>query len=184
MSKGPMTVGDVLMGKTPFVKGEWHATLSRSRASYLLEVDPAEYGRVLSEIDAVLDLLESPIEQIAIHQMMGRSYSSSRRFPLLANVYRTLPEKWPDGANLIFVPQVSVSRFRVDFMAYLGNGLSFAVECDGAEFHDPVKDGHRDSALIRHHKLPVLRFTGADIWYGPLWSEQVIKMVLMLDSHR
>lgn len=184
MRNGPMTVGDVLIGKTKFVKGEWHSTLSKSRASYLLEIESDDYGRVLSEIDAVADMLESPIEQIAIHQMMGRSYSSFRRHPLFAHVYRSPPSKWPDGANLIFVPQVSVGRFRVDFMAYLGNGLSFGVECDGAEFHDPFKDGHRDSALVRHHKLPVLRFTGSDIWYGPLWTEQVIKMVLMLDSQR
>lgn len=81
---------------------------------------------------------------------------------------------------IIIVPQVDVGRYRVDFMVHLRCGVRFAVECDGAEFHDCAKDTVRDLSLFKRNRLRVVRFTGSQIFESPLWTNEVRKMILAL----
>ena len=85
---------------------------------------------------------------------------------------------WVKEPNIVSVyPQVSVAKFRVDFMCHMRIEIPrssklkhqfLAVECDGHEFHERTKaqaarDRARDRALLLRG-VPSMRFTGAEIW--------------------
>lgn len=69
---------------------------------------------------------------------------------------------WPEirlhGA--ILYPQYPVAGFFVDFANPVAQ---IAIECDGKEFHDPVKDAERDKKL-RELGWTVYRISGADCY--------------------
>lgn len=106
------------------------------------------------------------------------------------------PPVQPDLENwLVIEPQAQISRHRVDFLLTLSTMTPFledvenprgrearanahgyiveriVIEVDGHEFHDRTKeqasrDRRRDRRLLARD-LPVLRFTGSDIWRDP-----------------
>jgi hypothetical protein len=84
----------------------------------------------------------------------------------------------------LMVNGVLVARYRADFMVHLRNGLRFAVECDGVEFHDSAEDTLRDMSLYRRNHLRLLRATGAEIFESPLWTNGVRKMVFTICGFR
>lgn len=95
---------------------------------------------------------ESPIEQI-FHMMLIR---------LLA------PE-----ASLVPQHPLNTHRghFRADFLLVSRFGERLVLECDGKEFHDPVRDAFRDAFTLASHCADfVYRFDGAtiqfNIWYA------------------
>jgi very-short-patch-repair endonuclease len=154
---------------------------ARIARSELIEREQEDFADVEDQVSAVADMLESPIEQVAAYHLLGRNYAPfTSAGAVYARVYRDLPEQWPEGVIIAIVPQVEIGRYRVDFMAHLRNGAKFAIECDGEEYHDDIKDGLRDAKLTAFFKLPVLRFTGSSIWESPLWTNEVRKMVFML----
>lgn len=158
---------------------------ARQAEAELIEREYSDLPAIREQVENVIDLLESPIEQVAAYHLLGRNYAPFTSADIVfSRMYRSLPEKWPVGVVVAIVPQVEVGRYRVDFMVHLRNGAKFAVECDGEEFHDGVKDGSRDSALARHFQLPVLRFSGSQIWESPLWTNEVRKTVFMLMGMR
>lgn len=80
--------------------------------------------------------------------------------------------------NLIIAPQWRLLDYEIDFMVIGGeralaavDGVTkpyVAVECDGHEFHEKTKeqasaDKRRDRE-IQKQRVPVFRFSGADIW--------------------
>lgn len=93
------------------------------------------------------------------------------------NGFRTLGPHAKAG----LIPQVHIGSYRVDFLivfrewfgaARLSQSSMMVVECDGHEFHDRTKeqasrDRKRDRAL-QTKGLPVLRFTGSDLWRDPV----------------
>jgi very-short-patch-repair endonuclease len=60
-------------------------------------------------------------------------------------------------------PQVRFGPFTVDFLVS-ENGSKFAVEADGADFHDADRDRERDATLRGLGITDVLRFTGSEIY--------------------
>jgi very-short-patch-repair endonuclease len=67
-------------------------------------------------------------------------------------------------AGIAAQPQVRFGPYIVDFLVG-SNGKRFAVEADGAAFHDAVRDGARDAQLKSQMGLAkVVRFTGSQIY--------------------
>lgn len=65
--------------------------------------------------------------------------------------------------GLPFYPQYPIGRYFVDFADPV---MRLALECDGKDWHDPVKDARRDAA-ISALGWRVKRFTGRQCY----WSE-------------
>lgn len=74
-------------------------------------------------------------------------------------------------------PQVQIGPYRTDFLFEIwvpGKSRFLAVECDGYEFHERTKqqaerDKKRDRWFLSQN-IPVMRFTGSEIWrdgHGP-----------------
>lgn len=185
MSNVPTNCYDALFSKDLWRNGELHNRAIRAGQCELIEAEDGEHDRIAAEVDGLVNMLESPIEQVALFHMLGRNYAPLRSdLPSYASAVHSLPEEWPEAFQVLIVPQVEVGRYRVDFMVHLKNGRRFAVECDGDQFHNDIKDGIRDSSLVRHNNIAVLRFTGSQIWESPLWTNDVRKMILMLEGRR
>lgn len=78
----------------------------------------------------------------------------------------------------IAVPQKKILNYRVDFLVETRCGKKFVVECDGHEFHERTKlqaarDRKRDRAFAAAG-IPVLRFTGSEIWADAIGCAEVI----------
>jgi len=178
-------VGKGLIPKHDWKVGDVHWRAEIARVSELIELDDGAAEAARSDFADVLDLLESPIEQVALLHMLGRNYAPIRSdAPIYARTMNALPEEWPTSTPIIIVPQVDIGRYRVDFMVHLRNGLRFAVECDGAEFHDSAADSLRDLSLYRKNHLRLVRATGAEIFESPLWTNGVRKMVFTICGFR
>ncbi len=66
--------------------------------------------------------------------------------------------------------QVEVSticgKFRLDFVAATSSGYKVAYECDGADFHDEVRDEWRDAMILgAGHVDAIVRLRGKDIFH-------------------
>lgn len=178
-------VGKGLVPKAPWEKGVLHRRAEIARHAELVELDDENAETARADFDDVIDLLESPIEQVALLHMLGRNYAPIMSdAPIHARAMHALPEEWPACSPIIIVPQVDIGRYRVDFMVHLRNGLRFAVECDGAEFHDCAADSLRDLSLYRRNNLRLMRVTGAEIFESPLWTNGVRKMVFSVCGYR
>ncbi|MXN51888.1 hypothetical protein GR158_12220 [Shinella sp. AETb1-6] len=178
-------IGQGLLPKQDWKQGDVHWRAEIARTNELIELDDDQAEAARSDFADVLDLLESPIEQVALLHMLGRNYAPIRsEAPLFARAMTALPEEWPLSSPIIIVPQVDIGRYRVDFMVHLRNGLRFAVECDGAEFHDAAADTLRDVSLFRKNHLRLLRATGGEIFESPLWTNGVRKMVFTICGFR
>ena len=78
------------------------------------------------------------------------------------------------GDILIVFPQLKIDAYRVDFFLFYRQGDTehrIVIECDGHDFHERTKeqaqkDRSRDRWMTAQG-LPVLRFTGAEIWKDP-----------------
>lgn len=92
-------------------------------------------------------------------------------------------EEW----KIHIFPQVVVGKYTVDFLSFASckgcDGAEskrqyLAIECDGHEFHEKTKkqaahDKARDRFLTGLH-IPVMRFTGSEIWREPLGCAQEV----------
>ncbi|MFK3965699.1 hypothetical protein ACI2KT_19050 [Ensifer adhaerens] len=156
---------------------------SIAKSDEMSDLPAAEYGRIVREIDDVLPLCESPIEQVALYQMAGRNFASSFGPPVYCHVMREIPAHWPMGVELIIVPQVEVGPYRVDFMVVFPSGRRFAVECDGEEFHDEARDAERDRNLLDFFGIQTIRATGSQIWRNR-WSGLMAAMAFSMGGFR
>lgn len=178
-------VGSGLTPKMDWKQGTMHWRAEIAYSSELIELDNDAADAARSDFADVRDLLESPIEQVALLHMLGRNFAPIRSdAPIYARAMTALPEEWPISTPIIIVPQVDIGRYRVDFMVHLRNGLRFAVECDGADFHDGTEDSLRDLSLYRKNNLRLVRVTGSEIFESPLWTNGVRKMVFMTCGFR
>lgn len=86
------------------------------------------------------------------------------------------------GDRFIYIaPQVSIACYRVDFLCSCRvGGITdlLAVECDGHAFHERTKQqAQRDKARDRDlltMGVPVMRFTGSEIWRDPMQAVQSV----------
>lgn len=96
---------------------------------------------------------ESPIEEIFAYESV--KYLNGRH----------------DITNQVTI-KTSRGLFRIDF-AITTEEKRVAIECDGKDFHDAMRDEIRDDALLKEGHLDVIyRFRGRDLYYYPedcLW---------------
>jgi len=180
----PVQIGQAYLSAT-LNDDEWRkgrlCQRARQARDELIERDKADFLAIDDQVASVIDLLESPIEQVAAYHLLGRNYAPfTTDRTIFAQLYDCLPEIWPEGVVIAIVPQVEVGRYRVDFMVNLRNGRKFAIECDGADYHDINVDAYRDASLDRNFDLLVVRVKGSDIWESPLWTNEVRRTVFML----
>lgn len=113
-------------------------------------------------------LCESPIERSLLAAMLTADWGYFATENALVHDPNS-GEEFPD-ANVVFVPQLRIARFRLDFALVLTMGRNhqiFALECDGREFHDAIADRDRDFYL---HSFGIIthRFSGLQLNAGPL----------------
>lgn len=77
----------------------------------------------------------------------------------------------PGPFEIQIVPQFQWESYRIDFCVRFYNVRDIFVECDGHEFHERTKeqaehDRSKDRA-IQAAGIPILRFTGREIWRDP-----------------
>lgn len=100
------------------------------------------------------------IEQSCVARVMNGGRSALYLTPIEARLAMALRAR-----NLTFQPQVEIGRFRADFLVqqHLCSVPGIVVECDGAGFHDEVRDASRDRELVALG-YRVLRFSGSQIY--------------------
>lgn len=87
---------------------------------------------------------ESPIEDFFKNHIHG----------MLAKDVKLIPQYETEAMGM---------RFRIDFVILSGE-KKIAVECDGAEYHNPSRDLWRDAITLGEDKLDVVfRFRGTDL---------------------
>lgn len=136
---------------------------------------------------------ESPIEHLLFAALYVAIYQGGRRSSALRLIDGGNPlekvreEMRANGgpSNTVYIEkQVLIAGWRVDFVvhypkrdaAHDQDGLPFLsrliVECDGHDFHERTKQqAARDRArdrIAQYEGLPILRFTGSEIWNDPL----------------
>ena len=120
---------------------------------------------------------ESPIEHLFLAgciETFGKPWFPFE-FEILPKPYPWLPinvpEEYADLRSVCLIPQCRVGTYRVDFMFSIISNRKvrgLVVECDGHEFHERTKeqarrDKRRDREMLGMD-LPVMRFTGSEIW--------------------
>lgn len=132
---------------------------------------------VVPQIERVVFLCESPIEQVALYQLAGRGYGLDFKAPMYATVSTTIPDVFED-ADFVVVPQFKVGPYRADFLLAFPSRRKIVVECDGKKFHDAERDGRRDDELRNIHGISdIIRVRGAEIWSGPSWTDRVAEAI-------
>lgn len=142
-----------------------HWRANEAKTDYLGELPGLIYREMKDDIEAVWDLLESPIEEVAIFYLAAINYAyGDDRPPIYLKVARERGLHSHFHYPVQLIPQVTFGPYRVDFL-YDCRGRLLAVECDGADFHQDVKrDEFRDAHLKKHYGVSVLRVRGKDIW--------------------
>jgi very-short-patch-repair endonuclease len=79
----------------------------------------------------------------------------------------------PEEMHVTIDSQVTIGEHRVDFVLSSKSGKRLLiVECDGHDFHERTKeqaarDKRRDRELLAAERVPVMRYTGSEIYRGP-----------------
>lgn len=116
--------------------------------------------------------ISSPIEAVMAGYLVWLDAGELRLIESCHEPWFDEDYQWDDGEFAFSVqPQVSVGRYRADFMVLIRGprGIrKIAIECDGHEFHEKTKaqaahDKKRDRQFVLSG-IQVLRFTGSEIW--------------------
>ena len=136
------------------------------------KIRAAMIGEVDNQIEKLLPILrqhcESPID-VALGMAILMHDRIIAQNPMSMFVARD-PERYPDECRLL-VPQFYHRNKRIDFLLIDSKNCCIFVECDGHDFHERTKeqamrDRRRDRDLQRSG-VPILRFTGAEIYRDP-----------------
>lgn len=121
----------------------------------------------LEQIKRANLLCESPIERQVLPWLVFADYSPFVSGPIpVHNPKKDI--RVPDW-KLVLIPQCAMLNSRFDFVLLARSpNLSkmIAIECDGADFHDPVKDHGRDQ-YFSDWRISTARATGAEITHNP-----------------
>lgn len=136
-------------------------------------VSAAAYSHARREI---IEACKSPIERRLAEALM--EWERLEEYPYLveARDVENLAVARDIMGTPVIAPQVSVHRYRVDFLAMIretpdwrtgASGMMLAFECDGHQFHERTpeqaeRDRKRDRDLFELG-IPTLRFTGREI---------------------
>jgi len=159
-----MSLGDA-MASAYSSKGDICDRAFLARAHGMRALPSEMRAEAIREVEKVIHLCESPIEQVALYQFAGFNFGNDEH-PSRARVLRKRGEieHYPDLIH--FIPQAVFGRFRLDFLIDAGSML-FALECDGQEFHQQQwRDRQRDDILLRDYRVKVYRVPGTSIWAG------------------
>lgn len=121
--------------------------------------------RAAAEVNKGIDLCDSPIEKRLLPWLVCEDYGPHvQTCPV--PVCNTKLEELPPKGDLFIVPQMAFVRFRLDFALVrrmAGNRLGIvAVECDGADYHNAVRDTLRNGWLASF-QIRTIRASGATI---------------------
>lgn len=146
--------------------------LAEFAMSLLLE---REIDRAFTGVRYWLLEIKSPIEQMLWLALWVLSQDHGYQFQ---TCFPNDPGTREGYNGVAVTPQKPVGRFRSDFQvvyyergAYFPGGLfetSVCVECDGHDFHERTKEqAEHDRKRDRYFQtegIPLLRFTGSEIW--------------------
>jgi hypothetical protein len=143
-----------------------HDRANEAKVDYLVDALPGGLYQIMKgDIARVWDLLESPIEQVAIFQLAAENYSLKEGWPIYAKVARERGMFSHKHYPVQIIPQVAFGPYRVDFLFDLGGRGLVAIECDGEDYHqDKERDKARDEHLKVHFGVTVLRSPGKRLW--------------------
>lgn len=123
--------------------------------------------------DSYADLAESEIELMLLVGFELQNLLYKRIDRPVSIIVREGDQFSFDDAYMIIRPQFQWERYRIDFRIDVANlGYPVFVECDGHDFHERTKeqaerDRSRDRA-IQAANIPIIRFTGREIYRDPL----------------
>lgn len=150
------------------VLGECRAYAPRSLAALGIIGEQATILTSAAE-ERILDtvhLCESPIEQMMLCALGFMVAEGAACFPPAIHQAESF-EPWP-AKPVVIIPQFKIARYRLDFLVCIqgADGIRhrLAVECDGREFHDGVRERQRDSERDRYlaaFDIKTVRYTGA-----------------------
>lgn len=125
---------------------------------------------------AAEDICESPIERTMLAELLFCSFGYYDDVNRILTTEHVLNGYRFDHDSAVIIPQFVHPRlnYRLDFLVVLNprhaaveTAPSFAVECDGHDFHEKTKDqAARDKRRDRDIQalgIPVFRFTGSEI---------------------
>jgi|SRR5690625_263154 len=147
------------------VKGDKVTIENRLEERIALHVE----DKLLNLYSAISDC-ESPIEKILAIEL---DRVAERSF---LNIHPHFLPWTPQKEITLFEGTNREVNYRIDFMFQYYNhetgvNYSFAIECDGHDFHDRTKEqASRDREKDRNlmlNGIPVIRFTGSDIYKNP-----------------
>lgn len=137
----------------------------------LVSLSDSEFALVMNEVRAEYKksqaLCESPIERTMLAALMTANwYFVANPF---VPVYDAAQKGRMPDMPVVIIPQFKVLNYRLDIaIAAKGKsrGMLFAVECDGAEFHDAIADSERDLNL-KTIGITTLRVSGSRVYKDP-----------------
>lgn len=137
--------------------------------------DPGYYKQALRRlVDEFAEVCESPIEVmlgVALHSANVLLPAGARRMFIFLGK-RDRPHLAQFHGQIEICPQYQWGSYRIDFAIFTSLiSHPVFVECDGHDFHERTKeqatrDREKDRA-IQTAGIPVLRFTGSEIWASP-----------------
>jgi very-short-patch-repair endonuclease len=112
---------------------------------------------------------ESPIEEALAAAMIGSSWFN--RVVSLELIPQLEEERFAGLGVPLLIPQYEWQGKRIDFK-YVDKPVEIFIECDGHDFHERMphqatRDRKKDR-LIQSAGIPILRFTGSEIYRDPL----------------
>lgn len=136
---------------------------------------------------------DSPIEYLLLASLIFSSNGYSETIaPYTWELIEAMHQSDPmdllretDGIKSIVIPQAPIGKYRVDFLIItkIHEELhKVIIECDGHDYHDKTKEqATRDKKRDRQITslgIPVLRFTGSDIYKRPMGCAEEISQYL------
>lgn len=132
----------------------------------------------MRDIQKAIAICESPIESAIVPWLVFSNWDPLAAPPVAVHIIGG-GEPFPEKA-LVIIPQMKFANARFDFVLYvrdIGVRRMIAIECDGQEYHDAMKDMNRDD-YFASWGIPTVRLTGALINKGPQRAvERVMRAV-------
>lgn len=143
---------------------EFGLSPSRERKSAIL-------AKVMPHLEPCLDRCESPIEAIMLFAMLSTFAVCCTGDWSSVDDGIVLRSKPGSDSGIVLWQQVTVGRYRPDFLLDNGTARNIVIECDGHHFHErTAAQAQRDRSRDRQFQIGgylVLRFTGSEIHRRP-----------------
>ncbi len=148
------------------LSGDIRSSILQAHRGFYCSGDKAQIlERGVNEVSRGMALCESPIERHILPWLVFANWGIGKRQDVTP-----VTDSRDHTHRLFILCQAPVASYRLDFLiTYRGSGSKIsqvALECDGADYHDPVKDAARDLALLEHGILTV-RASGREIYDRP-----------------